>query len=53
MNTLSNVLAVPIIILTFFFGSWTNLFRGRLNSMILAISIIVAIDLYLVIAFPL
>lgn len=53
MNTLSNILVIPIVILTFFFGAWTNLINGKLNSLILTLSIVLAVDTYLLIKFPL
>ena len=53
MNTLSNILVIPIVILTFFFGAWTNLFSGRLNSLILILTATLAVDAYLRVVFPL
>ena len=53
MNTLANILVVPIVVVTFFFGSWTNLLKGRLNSIILTLSVMLAFDVYLLIFFPL
>ncbi len=53
MNTLSNILVIPIVILTFFFGAWTNLLNGRLNSLILILAGTLAVDAYLRIFFPL
>lgn len=53
MNTLANVLVIPTIIFTFYFGAWTNLCNGRLNSLILVLASLVAINGYLVVVFPL
>jgi hypothetical protein len=53
MNTLGNLLAIPTIFLTFFFGKWTNFFSGRLNSLLFIVGFFILLDLYLVIFFPL
>jgi hypothetical protein len=53
MNTLANVLVIPTIIFTFYFGAWTNCLRGRLNSLMFVLSIMVAFNAYLAIVFPL
>lgn len=53
MNTLANVLVIPTIILTFYFGKWTNVFNGRLNSLIIVLLVQVAFNAFLTIVFPL
>lgn len=53
MNTLANVLVVPTIILTFYCGTWTNYLKGRLNSFILILLLMVIFNAYLAIVFPL
>lgn len=51
-NTIGNILAIPTVISTFFFGKWTNLLNGRLNSMLFVIGFVILVDYYLVIFFP-
>lgn len=53
MNTLANILVIPTIIITFYLGTWTNFVQGKLNSFILVLSLMVVINAYLTIVFPL
>lgn len=44
---------IPIIMINFFFGTWTNLMKGRKNSFIFVLLLDNMIHVYLIIAFPL
>ena len=52
-NTLSNVLAIPVIICTFFLSKFTNCLGGKRNSLIFTFGVTIAIDIYTTIVFPL
>lgn len=53
MNTVGNIIVVPIIILNFFYGTWTNYLKGRKNAFITVLAADTIIHTYLIIAFPL
>ena len=53
LNTLGVVLVIPIIVLNFFYGTWTNCLKGRKNSFIFVLLLDNVVHLFLIIVFPL
>jgi hypothetical protein len=51
-NTIGNIVIIPIIALTFFFGSWSKRLRGNRNAIMLCTMVTVVICFYLLVVFP-
>jgi hypothetical protein len=51
-NTISNIVIIPIIGLTFCFGKWSNLMKGNRNAIMFCTVAIMLICLYILIIFP-
>ena len=52
LNSLGSFQVVPIVIFNFFYGTWTNVLKGRKNSFILVLLLDVIVHAYLIIFFP-
>lgn len=52
-NNISNIVILPIIICTFFYGRWTHWVGGQARVVILCSSVLIVLFLYLLIFFPL
>ena len=53
LNTLGNLIVLPIIIMNFFYGTWTNYLKGRRNAFLFVVTVDVIVHAYLIIVFPL
>jgi hypothetical protein len=53
LNTLGNLMIIPIVVLNFFYGTWTNYLKGRKNAFVFVLFLDVIIHAYLIIVFPL
>lgn len=51
-NTIGNVAIIPILVLTFYFGSWSRCLGGNRNSIICCTAAVCCIYLYLLVVFP-
>ena len=51
-NTIGNLVIIPILILTFYFGRWNNYLGGNRNSIMCCTLVVCCIYLYLLIVFP-
>ena len=52
-NTIGNIIIFPVIIMTFYYSSWTNFVGGKARAVFLCMVVIILIDLYILIVFPL
>lgn len=51
-NTIGNIIIIPIIILTFYYGKWTEYCKGNRNAIMLCTIILVLLCLYVLVIFP-
>ena len=53
MNTIGNIIIIPIIILTFWFSSWTKAIGGSSQAIIYSTFVILVLSAYILVFFPL
>jgi hypothetical protein len=53
MNTIGNIIIVPVIVLTFLFSRWTKQIGGSDKAIIFTTSIILLLSAYILLFFPL
>ena len=51
-NTIGNIAIIPIIILTFCFGRWSEIVGGNRNALMLCTSLMTLIFFYILVVFP-
>jgi hypothetical protein len=51
-NTIGNIAIIPIIVLTFWFGRWSEIVGGNRNALMLCTSLMTLIFFYILVVFP-
>lgn len=52
-NTIGNIIVFPVILMTFYYARLTNLMGGKAKTTVILFLLLIAINLYLLIVFPL